>query len=951
MSYNDLIYRDLESSLEIKKKMLERYSIESKNRDLIKQQILNTEEYESYLKDKNVAFSRLNQLSIEEISYVKEQIDFYHLKMIIEHNLLKEKVNKYNSEVDSKKLLVEGKLKELRSKLSVLKGKSIAQKFIIKEEFLNFFNLNNMRSGGSSLNIATESEVLTLPIAEENSVPVNKIFISNESNCIPGSFKEGKNKYIYSIVDGNEDTVFEAYKEGEGPLVLDITLQFKREAIVNEVTVGQLPTRGSSSIEIEDIYYSDLNNKTYNLKKLIDTDYQNLALFKSSNKLDLKIKHLPVKASQAKVILKVKEFSKIENLEVFFIGLKKIIFKSIKYKNKGEINSNTFNIPENYFEISYKEKSIPKNKITFDAIMNVSTDNGGTYSKILEDGSLITEGREKQLVYKYSLERNAKALNKINELLDDDYFVNIEAETTFVNKNISPSNYKLPFDNTLRNSLKVIQSKVLSRADSLSKRTVIGKIKNTGINTFKIETPLNRYEKDEVSLYLNKNLVPQVYSETELISEESWFLNKDSRTIKVFTNKTQPILEVSLLIKPLLPVIEKKPEGYYVKIEENFDYDKNNLNIMCVTGVSNKVEEKIASSKEIVFLNNSYIDANSTLIEFYTEDNGWETVSAEDVEINVLDGILKFSQNLLTYEKRINYNYFKTKVLSSNEYEIWVKDNIVKGLFIYPENISFEEKVDSLGQTNNKRYYLFDGSYSPARADSGSTRSFVLSNSNIIKGSFSVSENLFDEDFKEVDYIDGMTEFLNIERMQKDIVPSLEKNSLGQVSFSLQEIPYTEGVFSTKVKAFDKNGAELPDENVININGRVATLLLNDADNISTGYYLSYYYQIEENQFKSYSVNYLDGIIYTSEPVRYQDKDIVVNYKVGRLGVEYYIYNNINNFEIDYENSNIKVRTEEFFEINNNIKFLAFSNKDKVSLEGLEEYYSPIIYNLEIGLN
>ena len=951
MSYNDLIYRDLESSLSIKKKLLERYSIESKNRDLIRQQILNTENYEEYLRNKNISFSRLNQLSVEEIAFVKEQIDFHHMKIDVEHSLLKESVNKYNSEVDTKKLLLEGKLRELRSKLSVLKGKSAIQRFIIKEEFLNFFNLNNMRSSGSALNVSTESEVLTLPVAEESLASVNKIFISNESNCVPGSFTEGKNKYIYSIVDNNEDTVFEAYKEGDGPLVLDITFDFKREFVVNELIVGQLPNRGSSSIEIDDVYYSDSNNKTYNLKKLIDVDYQNLNLLKSNNKLDLSIKHLPVRASQAKVVLKVKEFSKINNLEVFSIGLKKVLFKSIKYKSKGEINSNTFNIPENYFEVSYKEKSIPKNKITFKTDMEVSLDNGGVYSEVEDGLSLITDGREKQLVYKYKLERDGKALSKINEILDDDYFVNIEANTTLINKNISPLNYNIPFEGTLRDSLKVVQNKILSRGDSLSRRVVIGKIKNSGENTFKLESSLAKYEDEEILLYLNKEKISRVYNEIDLGPKSSWFLNPDAKTIKVFTEKTQPALEVSLLIKPLLPVIEKKPEGYYIKIDENFDYDKNTLRIMCVTGTSKRIEEKIPSSKELVFLENSYLDANSISIESYTEEGGWVEVAIEDVEVNVLDGILRFGEDLIDDEKRINYNYFETKVLSSNEYEIWVKDNVVKGLFVYPQNISFEEKVDTLGSANSNRYYLFDGSYSSARSDSGSNKSFVLSNANIIKGSLSVSENLFDEDFKEVDYIDGMTEFLNIERMQKDIVPSLEKNSLGQVSFSLQEVPYSTGLLSTKVKLFDKNGQELPEANVASINGRVATITLNVNDNVSTGYYLSYYYQVEENEFKSYSVNYLDGVLYTSEEVRTQEEAIVVNYKIGRLGVEYYIYNDINNFEVDYKNSNIKVRTEEFFEINNNIKFLAFSNKDKVSLEGLEEYYSPIIYNLEIGLN
>ena len=954
MSYNDLIYRDLESSLLLKKKLLETYSRNSNDRKGLKQKILNTEEYEAYLKDKNISFSRLNQLSVEEMSFVKEQIDFNQMKISIEHSLVKNKINSYNSELDSKKLTVQGKLKELRSKLSILKSKGATQRFLIREEFLNYFNINNMRTNKSSLNVSTESEVLTLPIAEESFVAVNKIFISNESNCIPGDFKEGKNKYIYSTIDGNESTVFEAHKEGEGPLVLDLTFQFKRETVVNEITIGQLPGRGSSSIEIEDVYYSDENNRTYSLKKLINTDFQNLSLLKASDKRDLKIKHLPINAYQAKVVLKVKEFSKIDNLEVFSIGLKKVLFNSIKYKNVGEINSNTFNIPESYFEVSYKENSIPKNKNTFKSKIDISLDNGGTYSSLKEDSLLITDGKEKQLVYKYKLERDVNALNKINEILDDSYFVDIEAETSLVNKSISPSRYSLPFENILRDSLRVVQNKVLSRSDSLSRRVVLGKIKNQGLNTFESGISLKEYEGEEISLFLNKEKLTRVYAESELIDGNLWLLTKDEKTIKVFTNKSQPLLEVSILIKPSLPVIEKKPEGYYVSIKEAFDYDKNTLKLTCVTSMSTNIEETIPSGKSVFFLNNSYIDANSIRIEFY-QDQNWSELSwqnNDNIEINTLDGIIKFSEeNLLSNEKRINYKYFKTKILEKNEFEIWVKDNQVKGLYIHPESISFDEKVDVLGGNNSERYYLFDGSYSSARADISSNRSFILSNSNIIKGSLSVSKNLFEDfEFKEVDYIDGLSEFLNIEKMQKDIVPSLEKDTEGKVQFSLQEVPYTSGVFSSEIKVYNSKGEIVASANP-EVEGRVITISLEEDTALSTGYYLSYYYQLEVDEYKKYSVNYLDGILYTSEDVSTSSPEKTVSYKIGRLGVEYYIYNEIKNFEVNYENSTVEVRTEEFLETNSNIKFLGFSSKDKISLEGLEEYYSPIIYSLEVGLN
>jgi hypothetical protein len=948
MSYNDLIYRELEASLMIKKQLLEQYSKGNKNS--IKQKILDLENYKSNLENKNEEVSAFSQLNIETFGLLKEQIDYSSKEIIVKEELLKEKINNYNSQIESKQLNVQGKLKELRSKLNLIFGKRSEERFLIQEDFLNFFNLNYSRTKKSNLSIDVDSEVATLPVAEERKVEVGKIFISNDSNCIPGNYSNGKNKYIYSIIDKNEDTVFEAFKEGEGPLVLELIFNFKREEIVNEFSIAQLNSRGSSNIEIENVYYSDINENSFNLKQLVNVDYQSFKILSSNRKNHLKIKHVPVKAAKAKVTLKVKEYSLVENLSVFFVGLKDIAFKSIKYKDEGEINSFAFNIPENYFEIFYKELSFPKRKLTFDTLLNVSIDNGGTFSKLIEGESLLTDGAEKQLVYKYSVKKNRNSILKINELLDDSYFVDIESESKLINKNISPSKFEIPFEGVLRNSLKVVQPKVLSRSESLSRRIKLGKIKNTGVESFTLESSLKEYEDNELSVFINKQLCKKVTAEEDLNEDLTWFLKNDKKTILVYTNKNQPILEVSLLIKPLLPVLIKKAEGYYIELKEKFDYDKNSLEISCITSLSSMKEENIPVGKDKVFLENSYIDKNSIQVEKYFESAGWLNIQVDGssiIEIDTLNGIFyKTQESEINSEYRINYKHYNVKKLTKEDYEIWVKENQVKGIYIYPENISFEEKEDRLDSLNTERYYLFDGTYSEARVDNDSNRSFVLSNTNIIKGTLSVSDNLFEENFKEVEYIDGYTEFLNIEKMQKDFVPSLEKDELGQVQFSLQEIPYVDGIFSSEVKAYNKAGVAQE----VTVNGRIATLTLSNEDLISKDYYVSYYYKTEETNYESYSVNYLDGILYTSKEIE-NNESVNVTYKIGRVGLEYFIYNEIENVNVDYDNSTIEIRTEEFFELNNNVKFLAFKNKDNLSLEGLENYFSPIIYSLKVGLN
>jgi len=548
-----------------------------------------------------------------------------------------------------------------------------------------------------------------------------------------------------------------------------------------------------------------------------------------------------------------------------------------------------------------------------------------------------------------SIEKNLNAIDKINEIFNADYFVDVEAKTSLVNKNISPFNYELPFEKTIRDSLKVIQSKVLTRSYSLSKRVKIGKIKNTGINKFTLETNLNNYNISEIEIYVNKELCTLVSEENLLTENLTWHLNKDGKTIKVFTTLTQPILEVSILLKPLLPEIIKKREGYYIRLEENFDYDKKSITVTAALNTSSDVEETIPEGKEKHFFLNSNIDKNSIKIEHY-ENEAWSEIefSLYEASFNHLDGILIIPPAYLNFKKRISYKHFNVKSLELSDYEIWTKDNSVKGLYLYPQNVSFETRVDTLGTANEENYYLYDGSYSTPRADITNNNSFILSSPNIIKGSLAVSDSLFDGNAEEVDYLDGFSEFLNLEKMRKDYCPAIEKNSEGKVTFSLQEIPYLNFAYSKDIEVYDSNGIQVLNPEY-SLNERILTFKLNQSDQTSSNYFVSYYYQSDQEAKYKYSVDYSNGIIFLSEDID-PEVEINISYSIGRVGVEYYIYNEIKNIEVDYPNSQIKVFSEEFHEINKNIKFLAFKNKDIYNFEGLEEYFSPIIYSLEIGL-
>ena len=949
MSFNDILDRGYKAELAFREKLLEsRITRRKQQSNDLKRVLISPENEINLLKSKIEDFNQFSQLDLDALKTRKDYFSLLNIKLLEENRLLEESINNYTAVIDNKKLNVSAKTKELRAKLSVLKNKSADNKFVIIEEFLNLYNLDLNRSSNNNCSVNTEAEVLTLPIQNEQEIEVSKIYISKKSNCIPGNYDTRKNKFIYSIVDKNEDTVFEAFKEGDGPLQLHLSFQFNVETIVNKFKVSSLQTTGSGKFLIEEVKYTDSQGKTLSLRSLVDLKQQKLELLSSKNDF-LEVVHLPVKATQVSIVFKVAEYSVYNDLNIFFIGLKSVEFFKQKYISKGEIFSQKFLVQEGFFETNSYEVIYPPKKNTYSTIFNLSTDNGISFSDIT-NSPLLSDGQAKEILYKFILEKN-DSFERINEVFNETLFVDVESQTNKVNREISPSNFYLDLNQGLKNSLKVIQPKIFSRSEEFSKRTIIGVAKSTGLNTFKLPKSIESLKDDEIKVFVGKEEWSRVFDEAELSQEGRYFI-KNNRDIVFLISRLQVNLEVAFLINPLIPEVIKKPEGYYIRINENFDYDKNLLEVKCISNHKRNKEIFIQANKAKIFLEDDYIDRNYFVFESYDESQeSWIVIDEALYTLDTVNGIISINDSsLLSKEKRLNYRSYNVISLSKEDYEVWVKETEVKGLFLYPEKVSFEEKVESLSNTRSEIYYMFNGEYSQARTGTNTTKSFILSNPNIIKGTLSISDNLFDDAaFKEVAFIDGVSEFLNIKKMQKDYVPRLEKRTTGNVVFSLQEMPYLEGSYSSEFKLF-KDEEEITREGVVPPTiDRIMTLPLEEDEAISENYYFSYYYKDSEEEFNAFSVDYENGIIYTSLEVA-DPESVQVSYKIGNVGVEYYIYNEISNFEHDYVQSKVKVYTEEFLEINNNIKFLLLKSKDIVNLEGLEDYYTPLVYSLKLGL-
>lgn len=944
MSYNDIVSKKESLNLKLLSNLSKQLRLDKQE---TKRFFLDEKAFIENLESKVRALDLQNEAEVSFFSNQKKLIDMHALRYMSLEGMYIELFNNYISEFDNKKKVIQGKKTELLQKLALLKSKERFYRFAFREEFENLYNINTSRLNFEELNIDTDAKVATLPISDEREIFVDKIFISNYSNCVAGNYESGKNKFIYSIIDKDGTSIFEAFKAGEGPLKLGMTLSFRTEEIVNKIVLKEVGENLLSSIDIEDIRFNISNSKSISIKNLVDKDKQSFNLRSDG---EIHIVHLPVKCKSISIKLKAYKENKGPVESYYSIALQSLRILRQKFKSKGEVQSTKLNLPAGYNSLTLEENSFPKVVKGFYLNKNVSTDGGLTFER--SKTSLLLDAQPKEIIYSYVYEKRNEELSKGIALKTEDYFVEVFAKSTYISKKISPNNMSLPFDGFINDSFRLVQSRVLSRSSNEEKSIKLGDLRNSGKNFYSLPVSLARYEYDELIIRVGNEIYSRVENE-ELVTEDGVFFLKDDSQIVIFSERANPFLKVTMSLSPKIPQVIERPEGYYLLIDENFDFDKNDIKVITYiadSDIKSKVFNGSATNK--IFLEDEYIDSSSfKLLKHNISSETWESVAAEEYSIDLEKGILTLNESLLTEKLLVKYKNHIINTLNKEEYEIWVRGDKVKGLYIYPENLSYTEISETLagGTSGWQRVEKFDFGTgllpNSTRATNSSGTRFLLSNKNIIAGSLLFKEGF--ETYKEVPYKDGLSEHLNIRKMEQDYVPRIQKDNLNQIKFSLQYIPYS-GAYSEAVVLY-KQGVEI-DPSRYSISERIVTLELLEEEQISEGYYFSYNYLSEEKIDKTYSIDYKDGVLYTSEVI-VRPEEVNIEYKTTSVSVEYYVYNPINNFEVDLINSNINIYTEEFLNINNSVKMFCFKNKSNLNFEGLEEYFSPIIYSLKVGFN
>ena len=921
MSFNDLIEN---VNIDLEKELLS--SKEEKDFEKSFYEKISLKEYEKKLNQKLVEIDRLKQLDSSYLLNLKEVIDFKLRKVSTLKKNLESLTVDYINKLQEQKFKVESKQKELNQKLSILNGFEEDIKFYFEEKFHNNFYIKT--STVNKLYIHNEENKVTLPIESKEELVFSELEVNKNNNIIAGNISTGKQKLLLNLIDNNPDTYFEAYKEEIGPLVMDLKCKFKKESVVNEINIECFLQNGVDEVFIEDIRYVQENGNTLSIKNLLDTNYESFVIKGSMNKGKKTFVHLPVKATQVVISFKVKEYVVRENKKIFSIAIKNISASSVKYKEEGVLESTEITIPENIYKGKTSLKVFPKNGTGHKSLIKLSEDSNFTFED--NENEVLLNGEKKSIGYKLNTKRGN--LNSISLNENKFFFIDTDNKTRLYSKKVSPITYSL--EN--QKNLKVYLPEVINRSSDIEKSIKVGSISNEGINEVLLPIGLKnlKISKKEITVYMNNSEWELVKSKEQL-ENGKFYIDDKLEKIIFKLNSSGYLYSCKINLKPTFNKIIKRQEGYFVEINEEFDKDLKTIKVFNLIKSLNKKTEFLEVGESEYFLEEEYIDLNETKL-FVKRSSGWEEAEIKDIEVTTGRLYWEEDKNL---ERKIEYGFYKYAELKNKK--LWSNKNKDYGIFLKEEDLVTEEIQENLFDTNSSMF-IFEDKYLERKIVSENNKVFLLKEGNIIKGSLEVDNSLFEgESFKEVDYINGNLEFLSLEKMDKDIVPNISKSTSNTVSFTLSEIPYTEDGLNIKVY---KKGVLV--NNNIRIDGRVCELEIEE--NTGKDYYLEYYYEkTEKEDLNKFSVDYRNGILFCSKEI-VKDENKKISYDIGRVGVEYSLIKEIQDFEL--LNEEIKVYTENLPTYKNQIKFCWEKIKDEISLEDIREYFSPIIYSIKLEM-
>jgi hypothetical protein len=888
---------------------------------------LDIDNYKDFLFSQQIKVSPLLQLEVGFFDDIKKEIELSSLEL----NESKSKILEEYSLLSEKEKMEKNFLNRLTSrieqKIAYLNNFGNNIKVLFYEFFNSIENIDKTKKD-SLLNVSPEASVMTLPITDRAKSLIKNVTLLTGSNGVPGDVFTGENKLIQRMLE-NSERIFQYTKLDSGPLKLVLEFELFSQSPINEIIIKRNSQFANNDLAIDNVYYKDSNENKVSLLKLINTDKQTLKCNSYRQDEGINILHLPAKAKRIELHLSSNEYVIKNNRRLYSIDIKNIEFASNKFASQGKIYFKEQAIPGELsaYSVNLSESIHPAaSDISKEIIKKIKFDNSG-YQDCSNSKLILDEEKESYAIY-YELKRTNNLSNIITKE-DNKKIVTTQATQKRFSRSFSPNQFSLEYNES---GLKVYQPKVYSRTKNIRNATNIGTV-NQGLNKIILPINLNDAGIDfrNLEIYIRGVEVFQYTTRADLLADENktaCHVSPGGESVLVYS-----LLTSSTPVKAKLKLVDHKivneDNSIFIEIEQDFDPTKQNIKITHKDTTESSTDAQYPlpndSGKNYFLLTVPNIDLNSIQITFVKDGTLIEPSRYQVEEVGGSIHIVEVVLGVFEVGERYTINYTFTPEIDDDfkDFEFWIDETEkIKGLHISKDYIALSEKTDSI----------------PA----GRTL-MNLSLNSLIKNSLSFVTEPFGETtlLEEVDYWNGSYEFLNLNLIEKEILPSIQSSN-GTVRFTTHKIPYVQDGFKIKVY---KNGAPIIPDCAYNISdGRIVELSI--TDETSLGYSIQYFYQKEISEAKRYSVDYKNGRVFFSEATTSASE---VNFKYIDIDIEYNIIKYINDFSA--ENDEIEMGVEEFTEANELVKFLWFEANDSFNIEDLEEYYSPIIYDIKMEMS
>ena len=954
-------------------------------------------DYLATLKESHAEYSSLNMMNYESLNPILIRSN----RMLEEINLLSSWIYSENQNNNSILLMYFNKqelmhkqivnlIKRIQQKLYTLEQSGNNYRFTFVETFLtldNIFNLTNKQS----LNVDTYSELATLPIVSSTSLKIKDIAIGSSSNGLSGEINSLKNALLDNLIDGSVSTGFSYFKTETGPLILNLIFSLSEESTVNEIRIMPFEILGSADFYIKDILFlSDLvqiSNPGTSIKKLLNEKQQSFKIKTNTSESQNIIKFLPVKCSKISIFFEQKNYfkSSTSSLKVYNIGIKDIGFYKTKYIEKGTVESTVISNVENFNSVESWIDIYPRSKSLYNYTLKYTEDNGGQYKqfdfeKNLHKSTLsFLDFNAKDFKYEFELSRNEEGFLTADNYEENISLFNIFCFSRRINSGSSPA--YIDFKNVfIEDTLKVAETKIANITSDNNKSLKLGLIL-PGSNVIDLIFDLKFSLRDfkilisDLLIYCDNILWERVNTLEEL-EYSKYYLYPDQQRIHIKYTNDPGFKKFNFRIRPKNLILKKINNGFFCELNSAFDYDKNNIRIYQYTNSTQEIDIFPPGDLDGYY---SLSKQNITDVTFQllTSQDGstFDLVpNRDDFLLDAETGSMQiFSEELRNSFLQCKY-YFKDKIeIEKDAFEIYFKEKDALGFFFSDSQINLFREVDV------ETFY-----------DSRFVRLCRFQKNNYIRGSVSV-DSLFGNHYsdidpdivyfaknpKEVDYINGYLEFQSLDHLNEKLNDEyFDENDLFQEDyykfiFRISRIPFDDQVYN--VDALDSRGNLITNlkrtENLTlqNINQTIDPLIskvyynpesllcviLVDKriySNHSNNFTCRYSSQKNtEQQFFKYSIDYEKCILYTNKPL---NSNLKIKALISDLYAEYSLIKYLKKWEYDAADNNIII--QDLDEISNeekSVKIFYNQNKDGINIEALKEYFSPLLYSINLGFN